>query len=353
MSLQKALNADSETICHNCKRKGHKKADCWAKGGRKEGQGPRQKKGKKTKAATVAAVDDNKKLFAFTCMSDFTNIAEAIQVPRSRVGTCIDSGASRVYSPDGTKFTNYKPIDCSITMADGRQLKAIGMGDLEIDLPNGLKTTKMMFKNVIHSPEMAFTLISISRLDKAGYQVNFKKGMCMIMNPKGQIIATIPHSDGLYRIIATKPPKDKDYAAAASGKMTISEAHRKLGHLAYGAIEHAVSKGYITGIQLDTNSKPEFCDACAKAKSARQPFPKESKTRATKYGERVHWDLWGPATVKSLNGNFYVAARIDDATRETKLYFQSKKSQTVELYKLDEAYIETQTGNRIKVLRSD
>ena len=85
----------------------------------------------------------------------------------------------------------------------------------------------------------------------------------------------------------------------------------------------------------------------------RQPFPKESKTRATKYGERVHWDLWGPASVKSLGGNSYVAARIDDATRETKLYFQDKKSQTFNSYKLDNAYIETQTGNRIKVIRSD
>ena len=82
----------------------------------------------------------------------------------------------------------------------------------------------------------------------------------------------------------------------ASGKMSISEAHRKLGHLAYGAVTHAISKGYITGIDLDTNSKLEFCDACAKAKAERQPFLKEIKTRATKYGECVHWDLWGPAT---------------------------------------------------------
>ena len=353
-SDEKALNADSNIVCHNCKIKGHRKADCWAKGGGKEGQGPRQKKGKKAETATVAAVDDDdKELFAFTCTYDFANVAEALQVPKSRLGTCIDSGASRVYSPDRSKFTNYKSIDRRITTADGRQLKAIGMGDLEMDLPNGSKTTQMIFKNAIHSPEMAFTLISISRLDKAGYQVNFKRGMCTILNPKGQTIATIPHSDGLYRIIASKPAKDGGYAAAASGKMSITEAHRKLGHLAYGAVTHAITKGYIAGIELDTNSKPEFCDACAKAKSARQPFPKESKTRATKYGERVHWDLWGPATVKSLNGNFYVAARIDDATRETKLYFQSKKSQTFDSYKLDEAYIETQTGNRIKVVRSD
>ena len=49
--------------------------------------------------------------------------------------------------------------------------------------------------------------------------------------------------------------------------------------------------------------------------------------------------------MNSLNGNLYVAARIDDATRETKLYFQTKKSHMVDLYKLDEAYIKTQSSN--------
>ena len=67
----------------------------------------------------------------------------------------------------------------------------------------------------------------------------------------------------------------------------------------------------------------------------------------------MHWDLWGPASVKSLNGNTYVAARIDEATRETRLYFQKQKSQTIKSYKVDEAYIETQTRNKIKVVHSD
>ena len=67
--------------------------------------------------------------------------------------------------------------------------------------------------------------------------------------------------------------------------MSISEAHRKLGHIAYSAIKHAITKGFITGIELDLDSKPEFCKACTKAKSARQPFPKESETRATKFGD--------------------------------------------------------------------
>ena len=72
---------------------------------------------------------------------------------------------------------------------------------------------------------------------------------------------------------------------------------------------------------------------------------------ATKYREHIHWDLWGPASVRSLSRNSYVVAYIDNATHETVLYFQEKKSQTIDSYKRDEALIETQTRNRIKVAR--
>jgi hypothetical protein len=296
------------------------------------------------------ANDEDDGLIAFTCSSDFQEVANAISVPKSGMGGCVDSGASQHYSPNREKFSKYRPIDRDITTADDRVVKAIGMGDLHIDLPNGPKQTAFIFKGAIHSPDLAFTLILVRRLDTAGYTVTFSKGMCQITNKNARTLATIPHSDGLYRITTSKEVK---YANISSSKISINDAHRKLGHISCEAIKHATSKGYITGIELDPKSKPEFCEACAKAKSAREPFPKESKTRAAKYGERVHWDLWGPAAVKSLNGHNYVAARIDDATHETKLYFQEKKSQTFNSYKKDEAFIETQTGNRIKTVRSD
>jgi hypothetical protein len=93
---------DKKSDPDNCEKPGHKKADCWAKGGGKEGQGPKQKKSEKNETATVAvAVADNEKeMFAFSCTSDFANVAEELQVPKSRLGACIDSGASEVYSPD-------------------------------------------------------------------------------------------------------------------------------------------------------------------------------------------------------------------------------------------------------------
>ena len=78
------------------------------------------------------------------------------------------------------KFSNYQSIDQDITTADGRLVKAIGMGDLHLDLPNGSKRTVFTFKGAVHSPDLAFTLVSVRRLDTEGYTVTFGKGMCEI-----------------------------------------------------------------------------------------------------------------------------------------------------------------------------
>ena len=177
--------------------------------------------------------------------------------------------------------------------------------------------------------------------------------MCTIRNPDGCIMGTILRANGLYRLINAGKGSPLDHADVAAGKMSISEAHRKLGHISHSAIQNAISTRQITRIELDMDSKPEFCEPCVKAKSARVPFPQKSETCTEKYGERVHWDLWVPASVRSLSGNYYIAARTDDHTCENMLYFQPKKSDTFKSYKRDEALIKTQSGNRIKVSCTD
>jgi hypothetical protein len=85
------------------------------------------------------------------------------------------------------------------------------------------------------------------------------------------------------------------------------EAHRKLGHIICSAIKHMVRNGMITSLEIDLTSKEEFCEPCVKVKATRKPFPKESSTRATCFGKHVHWNLWGPASTKSLGGKYYAA----------------------------------------------
>ena len=168
----------------------------------------------------------------------------------------------------------------NITTADGQSLKAVGIGDLRIDLPNGTKQTSALLKDTVYAPDMAFTLISVGHLNKADCSVTFQKRMCTIRNPEGRIMGTIPMENSIYCLVNAGKMTSLDHANIAAGKMSISEARCKLGHIAHSAIRNAISTGQITGFELDMDSKPEFCEPCIKAKSARVPFPQKSDTRA-------------------------------------------------------------------------
>ncbi|KAJ7639588.1 hypothetical protein B0H17DRAFT_844882, partial [Mycena rosella] len=63
-----------------------------------------------------------------------------------------------------------------IYAADGRSFEAVGRGDVETELPNGEFSTKATLKDALYAPWMAFTLISASRLDAAGYSLTIGNG---------------------------------------------------------------------------------------------------------------------------------------------------------------------------------
>ena len=70
--------SDNDIKCFNCHKKGHKKIDCWAKGGEKEGQGPRSKsKKEEPKKETANAVDKGEGVWiAVVSDSDNENMAD-------------------------------------------------------------------------------------------------------------------------------------------------------------------------------------------------------------------------------------------------------------------------------------
>jgi len=68
-----------------------------------------------------------------------------------------------------------------------------------------------------------------------------------------------------------------------------------MGHINHDDLCKMVKEEMLTGIDVDLDSKPEFCEACVKTKADQKPFPKKSKMVYTKYGKKVVTDLWGPA----------------------------------------------------------
>jgi len=67
----------------------------------------------------------------------------------------------------------------------------------------------------------------------------------------------------------------------------------------------------------------------------------------------VHIDLCGPITLATTGGNKYFMLLVDDCTRWCAVYRLKSKDQAVEAFVRYKAEVENNTGNQIKVVRSN
>jgi hypothetical protein len=132
--------------------------------------------------------------------SVFSAVAFSGYTAETRVAI-LDSGCTVHVSLYRDLFTNYTPINSiPITAANKTYFQAIGRGDVEIALPHGRETTCMVLRNVLHCPGIAFTLISMSVMDRAGYSFTLKNSWLSVYTPVGALISNIPLENGLYRV---------------------------------------------------------------------------------------------------------------------------------------------------------
>src|SRR3984893_5036168 len=343
--------------CENCKRTNHNTEDCFAKGGPKEGQRPPWAKNKQTEAnaaATKRKKEEMDEWVAFTCTSTPTEVAAKATHQCSHVTAFLDSGATAHFTPLREKLINFwNTSPRPVTAADGGEFNGVGCGDMPLEVINGLRTTKLLLKNVIYSPKLAFTLISIGRLDDSGCMAMFGQGHCTIRHSDGRELACVKKTNGLYQLNGTMHKHGPLHANVATQWLSLTEAHRTLGHINVETIKHAIKTGKITGITLNDGSEPEFCDACMQAKPHCQPFPDQAQNRVHHFGDRIHMDLWGPATVESILKSQYTVDFINCATRWTHVAFLRHKNEAFQAYLDFEKWLETQDSVRIKILRSD
>jgi hypothetical protein len=96
----KGKKSKKDVECFNCKKKGHMKSDCWAKGGGKEGQGPKKKAQDSAAAADKQQQPD---IEAWAAVEEVLDEEDSNQISfacKPRVeGELYDSGASCHMSP--------------------------------------------------------------------------------------------------------------------------------------------------------------------------------------------------------------------------------------------------------------
>ncbi|KAI9154468.1 hypothetical protein LWI28_026720 [Acer negundo] len=95
------------------------------------------------------------------------------------------------------------------------------------------------------------------------------------------------------------------------------------------------------------------CEGCLLGKHHRKSFPSESSWRAKKPLQLVHSYVCGPMRKPSKNQNRYFLQFIDDFTMMTSVYFLKEKSEVLRIFKKFKLAVETQSGFKMKALRSD
>ena len=157
------------------------------------------------------------------------------------------------------------------------------------------------------------TLVLLMRCDMAGYSALLKDRRCSISDPRGLVLGQVPLMEGLYKHVYT--PKAAETANLTWKVLSLDDLHQWMGHISPNAVKTLVKNGYVTRLTLDMSSEASFCEACTKAKPTRKTVPNEhGGPHATTIGEKVHSDVWGPATPQSLDGKEYFVSFMDDYT---------------------------------------
>ena len=93
------------------------------------------------------------------------------------------------------------------------------MGEMTIDIPNSADISQLKLMEVLYSPEVGYTLVSVGHLNEKGFEVIFLGGKCTIHGPDGNHIGDIPKLKGLYCIIHDQP----EYVNSAEEELTLDQ----------------------------------------------------------------------------------------------------------------------------------
>ena len=96
----------------------------------------------------------------------------------------------------------------------------------------------------------------------------------------------------------------------------------------------------------------KLCNSCLTGKQRRTSFSKKASYRAKELLELVHSDLCEPITPATHGGRRFFLL-VDDSSRYMWLTLLSSKAEAAEAVKHFKARVESESGKKLKVLRTD
>lgn len=284
-----------------------------------------------------------------------TALTTTNQEKNQRDDWILDSGASGHMSHRKDWMSNFVKVDkkVEVSCANGGKVYGEGFGIVESESP------KINVGNVMYVPQLSSNLLSVScMVNTKDKVVVFSRKGCEIYNAdectiKGKPCVTGVLDRGIYKLKCSSQATSQALASTTEMRNEMELWHKRMAHLGIRNLILLRDK-LATGVSFPNiiNSKLD-CVACLMGKQTRQPFERNKANRARELLELVHSDLSGPMSDNSMGGYRYYITFIDDFSRKTFVYFLKAKSETFEKIQEFKSFAETQTGKKLKVLRTD
>ena len=217
-----------------------------------------------------------------------------------------NSGTMRHISPHKADFTSYMPLSLPVYLNTANQQKfpTIGTGTLVVCVPNGGTESKLTLHNMLHTPAVSYTLVSLGTLAKQGYSCLLKGDHLRITSLCGeQVTEVFCNTCNLYKVVHLLE------SAHAVELLLAMELHYCLGHILVANACKLVQSGAVKGINLDPNTLDEVdCDACIFTCATCLPISKPPNSTPAKnfsnviHSNVIHSNVWGPVNPLTLKG---------------------------------------------------
>ena len=351
--------------CTHCGRTNHTEPYCWQKYGRpsrsRSNNKPRSSpnlslaQGNIGSMAAVATETEpsNDEEKEYVCLlSACSDSAKSVQITSTWY---IDSAATSHMTFDRSMFVSYRSVTpFQVILGDKSTSVAVGCGDVKLSLLVNGKARICILQDVLHVPSFVFSLISVSTLTARGIGVQFTNN-AVLLTQNGESIATGHRRHGLYAIDLYMPSRNKQQSFELACIASLQLWHERLGHVHKNGISRMAKTSAVKGLRIKPEQSPpeNLCEGCVTGKMPRAAIPKFSETRASELLQLIHTDLAGPMEIRSKGGARYFVTFIDDKSRWLTVYPLHRKSDCFDAFQRFLRLTETQTGCKLRQLRSD
>ncbi|KAL0438667.1 UNVERIFIED_CONTAM: Retrovirus-related Pol polyprotein from transposon TNT 1-94 [Sesamum latifolium] len=220
----------------------------------------------------------------------------------------MDSGSSSHMTANSEVFISLdRSAKTRIKMADGTIRNTEGKGVIKLNSGEG-----SCIKDVLYVPELDSNLLSVGQFLREGYSLLFEDFSCTVFTDKTKknLLLKVPMSrNNMFPLVIS----DENKALAASLEDENWLWHHRCGHLNFKSLSLLSNQNLVDGLPMIR-----------------------------------HIDA-----TPSLNNNRYFVVFIDDFSRMTWVCFLKEKSEVFSIFRKFKASVEKQSGNAIKVLRTD